>query len=96
MEHPNPRKATVTITLTKAEAKHIAHLIRNRIRKAERQRDPDFVPAPGHHHTADRAIESGLKLLEKFEDALDTDIQVWEDEVYDDDPITGTSQSSAS
>jgi hypothetical protein len=73
----------ITITLTRNEAQHIAGLIRQRIRKHERQRDPDFVPAPGRSHAADRSIESGLKLLEKFEDALDTDIQVWEDEIRD-------------
>ena len=74
----------ITITLTRNEARHIAGLIRNRIRKAERQRDPNFVPAPGRTHAADRSIASGLELLAKFEDALDLDIQVWEDEVYED------------
>jgi hypothetical protein len=74
----------ITVHLTRNEAKHIAALIRQRIRKAERQRDPDFVPAPGHSHAADRAVASGLELLAKFEDALDQDIQVWEDEVYED------------
>jgi hypothetical protein len=73
----------ITITLTRNEAQHIAGLIRQRIRKHERQRDPDFVPEPGRSHAADRSIAAGLELLEKFEDALDTDIQVWEDEIRD-------------
>ena len=73
------------ILLTRAEAKHVASLVRGRIRKAERQRDPTFVPKPGHRHRADHAVATGLVLLRKFEDALDTDIQVWADETYEEE-----------
>jgi hypothetical protein len=75
----------VTVVLTKAEAKHVAGLIRANVRKRERQYDPDFVPKPGHHHSGKLAIERGLELLGKFEDALDLTVQVWEDEVWEEE-----------
>ena len=84
----NDHNTFVTVRLSRAEAKHVARLIRGRVRKAERQYDHDFVPEPGRRHAAQNAIDMGLALLAKFEEALDLEVQVWEDEVWVDDPDT--------
>lgn len=75
----------VTVTLKRNEAQHIASLIRQRVRKAERQYDPNFVPAPGRSNASLLAIDRGLELLAKFEAALGKTVQVWEDEEWVDE-----------
>lgn len=66
----------VTVTLSRNEALSVALMIRNRARREERRADK--------HPASARRLEERLALLGKFEDALGTTVQVWEDETWED------------
>ena len=80
------RRADIHLDLTRSEVKHLASLQRNWIRKKERSvAKSTFVPEPGRTHAGERAVEAGLELLGRLEEAMGETVQVWEDEVWEDE-----------
>jgi len=75
----------ITFTLARTDAERITRLIRWRIRKDERAlAKSTFVPEPGRCNSVEVSMQRHLDLLGQFEDALGIEVQVWEDEVFED------------
>jgi len=66
LQHP------VTITLTLGQLLGVTARTASELRKLEKRRSrSNFVPAPGHHHAGDLAIERYSALLDLLHSAAD-------------------------